>query len=116
MVFGRPRRFLGFVLAFLTVLAFSGTLTRAQSGSQGTIVVTVSDSSGAVVSDATLTLTALRTNDVRTALTERNGSYSFVNLPIGTYSLNIAKSGYSQKIYDSVLVEASQSTSLSATL
>jgi hypothetical protein len=103
------------LFCLLAILAFS-ICASAQSGSQGTVVVTVNDPSGGVLSDASLTLVALRTNDVRTARTERNGTYTFVNLPIGTYSLTVAANGYAKKVYDSVLVEASQSTSLTATL
>jgi len=88
----------------------------AQAGSQGTVVVTATDASGGVVADASLTLVALRTNDIRTAKTEHNGTYTFVNLPIGTYSLTVEANGYAKKVYDSILVQASQSTSLSATL
>ena len=88
----------------------------AQSGSQGTVVATVSDSTGAVIPEATLTLVALRTNDTRTAQTTHSGTYTFVDLPIGTYKLTIAKAGYSTKIYGAVLVEASQATGIAATL
>ncbi len=109
------RRFL-VVLVCLWMLAVSIERVAAQAGSQGTVVVTVNDPSGGVLSDAELTLVALRTNDVRTAKTERNGAYTFVNLPIGTYSLTISANGYAKKVYDAVLVQASQSTSLSATL
>ena len=102
-----------FLLAAVAVLAGRA---QAQSGSQGTVVITVTDPSGGVVSGATLTLVALRTNDIRTANAEQNGSYTFVNLPIGTYSLTITANGYAKKVYDSVLVQASQATSVSATL
>jgi hypothetical protein len=88
----------------------------AQAGSQGSVIVTVTDVSGGVVGTASLTLVALRTNDIRTAQTEHNGTYTFVNLPIGTYSLTVDASGYAKKVYDAVLVQASQSTSVTATL
>ena len=55
---------------------------HAQSGSQGTIVITVADSSGGVVPGATLTLTELATNDIRSARSGNNGAYTFVGLPI----------------------------------
>jgi hypothetical protein len=102
-----------FFLAALTLLVGRAT---AQSGSQGTVVISVNDPSGGVVSGATLTLVALRTNDIRTANTEQNGGYTFVNLPIGPYSLTITANGYAKKVYDSVLVQASQATSVPATL
>ena len=63
----------------------------AQSGSQGTIIVTVVDSSGGAVPGATLTLTELATNDSRSARSGNNGTYSFVDLPIGTSLLCVAR-------------------------
>ena len=102
-------------VVFAALAVFAG-LTQAQSGSQGTVVIAVTDPSGGVVSGAKLTLVALRTNDIRTANTEQNGGYTFVNLPIGTYSLTITANGYAKKVYDSVLVQASQATSISVTL
>ena len=109
------RRSVAILLCLLPALVLSPRLS-AQGGSQGSVVVTVNDPSGGVLADATLTLVALRTNDARIAKTERSGSYTFVNLPIGTYSLTITANGYAKKVYDSVLVEASQATSLTATL
>ena len=64
----------------------------------------------------TSTLVALRTNDIRTAKTEHNGSYTFVNLPIGTYSLTVDANGFGKKVYDAILVQASQATSVNTTL
>jgi len=103
-------------LGVAAVLGFANVPAIAQSGSQGTVVVTVDDSTGAIIPGATLTLTAVRTNDTRTAQSEKNGAYSFVNLPIGDYRLTIAKPGYATKIYDDVLVQASQATDLTAAL
>jgi len=116
MLTRRFRSIVGFCLCLIAALAYACAPAMAQSGSQGTVVATVSDSTGAVIPEATLTLVALRTNDTRTAHTTHSGAYTFVDLPIGTYKLTIAKAGYSTKIYDAVLVEASQATSITATL
>jgi hypothetical protein len=104
------------VLLPALLLACFGLPASAQSGSEGTIVVTVQDSTGAAIPGATLTLVAHRTNDTRRATSTGNGSYTFVNLPIGSYQLTIAQAGYQTKQYASVLVEASQATSLIAQL
>ena len=88
----------------------------AQAGSEGSIVVTAMDSSGAVIPGAKLTLTALRTNDVRTAITANDGSHTFVNLAIGTYSLTIEKPEYDSREYSSVVVQASHVSAITATL
>jgi Carboxypeptidase regulatory-like domain len=105
-----------FALGLLAVVSLPVAPAVAQSGSQGTVVVTVNDTTGANIPEATLTLVAHLTNDTRVAHTAGNGTYTFVHLAIGTYSLTIARQGYATKIYDTVVVEASQSTDLTATL
>jgi len=105
------------IVAFLTaVLMISALPAFAQAGSEGSIVVTALDSSGAVIPGAKLTLTALRTNDVRTAVTANDGSHTFVNLAIGTYSLTIEKPGYANREYSAIVVQASHVSDINATL
>jgi hypothetical protein len=104
------------LFCFLAALALMTERASAQAGSQGSIVVTVTDASGSVLADANLNLVALRTNDIRTAKTEHSGSYTFVNLPIGTYSLTVDANGFAKKVYDAIQVQASQATSINATL
>jgi hypothetical protein len=88
----------------------------AQSGSQGTVTVTVVDQTGAVVQGADLTLQDLSTNDIRKAATQSSGAYSFVGLNISTYKLSASKSGYALTVYDSVTVHAGLVTDIKATL
>ncbi len=117
MLADRCRRSILLALGIAAVLGFAAAQRAiAQSGSQGSIVVTVNDSSGAVIPGANLTLVSVRTNDTRAAATSGNGTYTFVNLPIGTYKLTIARPGYATKVYDAVLVQASLATSLTVSL
>src|SRR2546429_8691300 len=48
-----------------------------------------------------LTLEDLATSRVRTAVAESSGSYSFVALPVGTYRLTVAKSGFQSQVLES---------------
>ncbi len=98
------------------ILALPSFRALAQEGSEGTIAVSVQDSSGAVVSGATLTLVAARTNDTRVAQSSGAGTYTFVNLPIGQYQLTVERSGFGTKVYSSIAVEPSQATSLEVKL
>jgi hypothetical protein len=104
---------LGAVCA-VTLCLLTSASAHAQSGSQGTIVITVVDPSGGAVPGAVLTLTELATNDMRTAKSGNNGTYTFVDLPIGTYRLSVAKGGYATGVFDAVLVQASQTTTINA--
>lgn len=103
-------------VAMAAILTLLSSRAGAQAGSQGSVIITVNDASGGVIPGASLTLLALRSNDMRTASSSDNGTYTFVNLPIGTYQLTIGKAGYATKVYNSVLVEASQTTSIVAGL
>jgi len=100
-----------FILAGLHVPAAWG-----QGSSTGTISITVLDPSGRTVPDAQLTLQDLSTNDVRRGTTQANGTYSFVNLSLGTYKLTVSKAGFDSSVFDSIAVHATQVTDLSATL
>lgn len=60
----------------------------------GSIIGTVRDSSGAVISGAQLTLTDEGTGVQRKQQSANDGSYTFSPLKIGSYSLQVEKSGF----------------------
>lgn len=101
----------------LAVLLFliAGAL-RAQSGNQGTIVVTIQDPQGAVIPGANLQLVEGRSGSIRNAISDNKGLYTFVNLGIGSYKLSISHEGYQSKVYDNVLVQSSTVTSITVSL
>ena len=104
------------VLVGACALVLSGVPAFSQAGSQGTILLTATDSTGAVVPGAILELTDPSTNSVRKAESEHAGTYSFVGLPIGTYNLKVSKQGYATQLVRGVVVEASHTTSVNAIL
>jgi hypothetical protein len=70
------------------LLLFCGSPTNAQTF-RGTILGTVTDSSGAAVSGATVTVKNVDTGLVRATQTSADGSYTVTELPIGTYTVTI---------------------------
>src|SRR5665213_3714382 len=79
------------------VLLAMGVLVLPNAQAQqtlGGITGTVTDTSGAVVSGATVTLVENDTKLNRTQTTSTTGSYLFVNLPIGTYTLTFTQAGF----------------------
>lgn len=113
--FSRASLFILFVICVL-VAALGTPSAWAQMGTQGTISVTVLDQSGAVVANATLMLTDLATNTVRTGKSQNSGGYSFTGLPIGTYNLAVSKENFQTQVFDSVVVQAGQVTDVKASL
>jgi len=82
----------------------------------GGITGTVTDSSGAVISGATVTLVGDQTKLNRTQTTSSTGSYSFVNLPIGTYTLSFTQQGFESQNIPSIAVQANRTATVNAEL
>src|SRR5439155_8471550 len=66
------------------VLMICGALSVQGQTIFSRISGTVQGKSGAVVPNATVTVTNVRTNLVRTATTDGSGFYTLTNLPVGT--------------------------------
>src|SRR5579863_4105782 len=117
MVSESSRLVLGMRASLLILLALCLTPSAwAQFGSTGTVVVTVVDQSGAIVTGAELELRDLATNDIRKVQTQESGGYTFTSLVNGTYRLTVSKSGYASQMFNTVLVQASQTTGVKITL
>ena len=83
------------VIVFSLMAVFlPGTHANAQIAGAGNIQGTVSDSSGAVVSNATITATETSTQVKHTSKTDKSGVYVFPGLPIGTYNLGVTAAGF----------------------
>src|SRR6266436_1093653 len=102
--FFRAIRTLALVAFALTF--FAGTSTFAQTF-RGTILGSVTDSSGAAVPGATVTIKNVDTGLVRTVSTSDDGSYSAPELPIGTYSVSVEKAGFKLGVVTGIKVEVS---------
>ena len=79
----------------LTVCAllFGATALHAQVDA-GAILGTVTDASGAVIHDATVTLTNEGTNAKLTAKTSADGAYKFTSVRIGVYTVGVSIQGF----------------------
>jgi len=101
---------------FLAIALCLAPSIWAQHGSEGTVTLTVFDPSGSVVQGAQLELRDLTTNDVRKGETQDKGTYTFVNLSLGKYKLTVSKTGFQTQVFTDVVVQAAQTTDISATL
>src|SRR6266849_3166244 len=82
----------------------------------GGITGTVTDSSGGAVSGATVSLVGDETKLTRRQTTNSSGSYLFVNLPIGHYTLTFTQQGFQAQNVPSILVQANRTATVSAEL
>src|SRR2546426_977980 len=82
------------LIAALVVTCTCATVSVAQEIT-GSIVGTVTDSSGAIISGALVTTTNTDKNvDVRTVTTNQNGYYVVPFLPIGRYAVRVEAKGF----------------------
>lgn len=108
-------RFPQALLTLCLLLGF-GALSSWAQVTQGSISVSVTDASGAILPSADLQLTDLATNESRVATTSSAGSYTFAGLPTGNYKITITKQGFEAQVFESVTVSATRVTDLKATL
>jgi carboxypeptidase family protein len=82
----------------------------------GGITGTVTDSSGGVLADASVTVVSDSTQLTRTQKTTSIGSYDFVNLPIGAYTLTFSHDGFETQRIPSIVVQADRTATVNAVL
>ena len=90
-----------FLLAALLLIC--GISAEAQTF-RGTILGTVTDSSGLPVTGATVGVKNRETGLARTTQTSEDGSYTVTELPIGTYTVTISQSGFQTSVTSDVVV------------
>lgn len=101
----RKFRSCGWVYAAIAaVLLACGVGAKGQTF-RGTILGTVTDSSGAAVPGASVTIKNTGTGLTRVVTTSDDGSYSVPELPIGKYSVSVEKSGFKSAQVNGVNVE-----------
>src|SRR5579864_2595524 len=77
-------------IVVLSISAFSQAVN-------GTLLGTVTDSSGAIVPNAKVTITETNTGISHSAMTNESGNYSFPDLPPGTYDVTVEQSGFKKE-------------------
>jgi hypothetical protein len=82
----------------------------------GTITGTVTDSSGAAVPGASVTATNKGNGSVYTATTSEQGVYTFAQLPVGTYNVDVKKASFKDFQAKDVEVHTSTTTEANAKL
>lgn len=91
----------GLLVVVLLCLGASSVLAQFETAS---VLGTVRDSSGAVVTGAAVTLTNTETGISATATTDARGNFEFFTVRIGTYLVTAEKQGFSMAMADNVKV------------
>ncbi len=82
----------------------------------GSIRGTVTDPMGAIVQGATVTAQQSETGLSRTVVTDRNGNYVVLELPVGHYRLQVAAKGFHEYVQDGISLNVNETASVSAHL
>jgi hypothetical protein len=102
--------------AALCVVTYSSPILYAQGiGHSGSVLGTVTDSTGAIIPGATVTLSNPVSGFSRTATTDANGLYQFPNVPYSNYHIVIAAKGFGAITQDAT-VSSSIPVSLKSTM
>ena len=93
------------VAVLLCALLLCVSVIRAQQNTAD-ILGTVTDTSGAVVPGATVTLTNTGTNVTQTAQSNEAGDYTFTLVQVGNYSIKVLATGFKTYVAPSVSVSS----------
>lgn len=85
-----------YALCVLLMFALSFGAAGVLADVTGSILGEVHDQSGAVITGAKVTVTNVETNLIQEAVTGADGSYRFLVLPVGTYTLAVSANGFEQ--------------------
>ncbi len=98
-----------------TTLLLSSSGANAQLSS-ASVNGTVRDSSGAVIDGAQLTLRDTSTGTERQTETNPTGNYAFIDITPGTYTLQVAKTGFATAQQNAVVLSVNQTAKFDFTL
>lgn len=100
-----------FALSFLAV-----AVPAAAQNSTGRVLGVVTDSQGAVVVGAKVTATNTGTNAHWEVLTNSDGAYQVLNLPIGNYAVSVERSGFHKAVIPAQELTINQSLRVDVSL
>jgi hypothetical protein len=103
------------LLLFVVVFLLVATSSPAQTF-RGTILGSVTDTSGAVIPGATVKVRNVDTGLERTTQTSADGSYNVPELPIGTYNVSCSQSGFETAVTKGVVVNVAAESRVNVVL
>ncbi len=101
--------------SLLYVLFAFAPFTQAQQ-TLGGITGTVMESTGSVLPGTVVIIVGDETTLTRSQTSNTNGSYDFVNLPIGSYTLTFTHEGFQTQKVPSIVVQANRTATVNTTM
>src|SRR5438132_2348082 len=94
------------IVGMLLLIILCAAISSSGQTIFGRISGTVKDSNGSAIPNANVTITNVATNLVRTATTDEDGFYTATNLPVGTYTILVARDGFKKAQQAGVVLAA----------
>ncbi len=93
------------------ILVFGSTLPMWAQYTTARLSGIVTDPTGAVVAEATITVQDEGTGYTQTTKSESAGQYLFSSLPVGTYQITVSMAGYTQYVQKGFVLSVGQAAS-----
>lgn len=104
------------VLCLCATFLLFASLAFGQGGRGGTINGTVQDASGALISDAQVSIKDILTGTVTNAITTSDGHYSAPFLQPGRYEISATKQGFASQTQSGIVLDTDKVESVNFTL
>jgi hypothetical protein len=91
-----------------------GLQAISQTAGTGNIQGSITDATGSVIQNATVVVISTATQIKHQAVTDASGLYSFPNLPIGTYEIDVTASGFGHYRQSNIVLDVGSSIAVNA--
>src|SRR5262249_4912220 len=88
----------------------------AQAVAVAQVSGTVTDSSGAAIPNAAVTMTEVEKQTARSTVTDPSGLYVLPNLPVGPYKLEVQAKGFKNYVQTGIVLQVGSSVAVNVTL
>jgi hypothetical protein len=99
------------IVAFVTF-----SLPAHAQQSLGAINGAVTDSSGATMRDVKVEIRNTGTNFQEARTTRNDGTFSFVDLPLGIYVVTFSRDGFKKEVYSQIIVQGERTATVNASM
>ena len=105
------------LLSLLLLLSAFTTYAAAQSPNTATMMVVVTDQTGAVITDAQVTVLNTATGDTRWAVSGNDGSATFAALSLtGTYKVIVSRQGFGTEERENLTLRSGETATVKVSL
>src|SRR5215207_178330 len=101
-------------LLFAALLTF--LITPALAQTSGSISGEVKDEKQAVVTNATVSVRNVKTNETRSTVTDGDGRYRFTGMPVGDFELSVESTGFAKYVQSGISLVLNQPATVGVSL